>query len=96
MWGLAKTNKFFFHCTCCNVAGGPPEEQQPLLGARGVVGRLTSVRVLTYILLVLTTIGVAGVVSWLIIGTGLHYIFGSSLYLVSHIKAGVMLFDLLC
>ena len=83
MWGLAKTSELFFHCTCCNVAGGPAEDQQPLLGARRVVERLTSIRVLIFTLVVLTTTGVAGIGLWLIIGTGLHYVFASSLSVLS-------------
>jgi len=79
VWGLANNNKLFFHCTCCNVADGPPEDKQPLLGARRVAERLTSIRVLMFTICVLTTIGVAGIGVWLIIGTGLHYVFACSL-----------------
>jgi len=83
VWGIANNNKLFFHCTCCNVTGGLPEEQQPLLGAHGVVERLASIRVLMFTVLVLTTIGAAGVVLWLLIGTGLHCVFVSSISVLS-------------
>jgi len=68
---------------CCNVAGGPPEDLQPLLGARGVVKRLASVRVLMFTILVITTIGVAGIGLWIILGTGLYYVFVSSFSVLS-------------
>jgi hypothetical protein len=79
--GLAYTNKLYFCCTYCNVADGTPEERQPLLRVRRVVERLTSIRVLTFTLLALTVIGVAGVGLWLLIGrpADLQYVFARSL-----------------
>ena len=47
--------------------------------AHRVVKRLTSIRVLLVTLLVISTIGAAGIGLWMFIGTGLHYHFASSL-----------------
>lgn len=50
------------------TSGGTPEEEQPLMAHR-VVKRLTSIRVLVVTLLVISTIGAAGIGLWMFIGT---------------------------